>query len=200
MEVDKEIILGCKRGDRRAQFRLYELFYPYMMSISLRYSREQDQAASTVNAAFLKILNNINSYDQGQPMKGWIRRILINTTIDEFRKSKRNDRLMANVDYDKEVAVNGIYLEYNEAESHFNVEVLTKCIHELNPLTGNVFNLFVMEGFSHKEIGEMLEITEAASKWHLFTARKQLQEKIIQMQSNSNQLFVTKIKSLNYEK
>ena len=75
-----------------------------------------------------------------------------------------------------------------------------RLINELNPLTCNVFNLFVMEGFSHKEIGEMLEITEAASKWHLFTARKQLQEKIIQMQSNSNQLFVTKIKSLNYEK
>lgn len=200
MEVEKEIISGCIQGDRRSQFRLYELFYPYLMSISLRYCNRQDQAASVVNASFLKILNNIKSFDQGQSIKGWIRRILINTMIDEFRKSKRNDRLIANVDYEKEIAVNGIHMEYNEAEVKFNVETLTNFIHELNPLTSNVFNLFVMEGFSHKEIGELLEITEAASKWHLFTGRKQLQEKVIEMQKSSNQLIVSKIKSINYEK
>jgi len=194
MEIEKEIISGCIQGDRRSQFRLYEFFYPYLMSISLRYCTGQDQAASAVNTAFLKILNNIKNYDHGQSIKAWIRRILINTMIDEFRKSKKNDRLIAKVDYDKEIAVNGIHLEYNEAELRFNAETLTRFIHELSPLTANVFNLFVMDGFSHKEIGEMLDITEAASKWHLFTGRKQLQEKVIQLQKTFDQPYVSKIK------
>jgi len=164
------------------------------MSISRRDCTGQDQAASAVNTAFLKILNNIKNYDHGQSIKAWIRRILINTMIDEFRKSKKNDRLIAKVDYDKEISVNGIHLEYNEAETKFNVETLTRFIHELNPLTANVFNLFVLDGFSHKEIGEMLDITEAASKWHLFTGRKQLQEKVIQLQKTFDQPYVSKIK------
>lgn len=200
MEISKDILEGCKRSDRRSQFRLYEACYPYMMSIALRYRNNADTAAGSVNIAFMKILSNLNTFDSGLSIKAWIRRIMINTLIDEYRKTKRADSIKINTDYEKDIAVNGILVDYNDAESNLNVEALTQYIHELNPLTGNVFNLYVMDGYSHKDIGNMLDISESASKWHLFTARKQLQEKVLKMQESSNQFIHSNIKTADYEK
>jgi RNA polymerase sigma factor (sigma-70 family) len=186
MQIDKEIISGCNKGDRRSQFKLYELCYSYLMAIALRYNPSHEAAAAVVNIAFLKILNNMSLYKIDLSFKAWIRRIMVNTLIDEYRKTKARMPESSSRDYEQEVAMNGIHIHYNEAESNLNVEQLTNFIHRLNPLTGNVFNLFVLDGYAHKDIADMLDISESASKWHLFTARKQLQEMVVNANKNLN--------------
>lgn len=149
------------------------------MGIALRYHRDRDEAASSVNLAFLKILNNISKYDPSQSFGGWTRQIVIRTIIDEYRKEKRfRDQIMSH-DHDSGILLNGNHVEHNHAEINLSVETLTGYLYQLQPMTSSVFNLFVIDGYSHKDIGDMLDISEAASKWHLFTARKQLQEIIL---------------------
>ncbi len=148
------------------------------MSVALRYQNKNELAASAVNMAFLKILNHLHRFKENASFKGWIRQILINTVIDEYRKSSRYLEQRGYIDYEKELALNGFHVEFNQAENNLNVEQLVRFIHQLNPLTANVFNLFVLDGFSHKDIAALLKISEPASKWHLFTARKQLQEMV----------------------
>lgn len=164
------------------------------MSVALRYQNKNQQAASAVNMAFLKILNHLSRFKENASFKGWIRQILINTVIDEYRKTSRYRELQNQVDYEKELSLNGIHADYNQAENNLNVEQLVRFIHQLNPLTANVFNLFVLDGYSHKDISELLQISEAASKWHLFTARKQLQEMVENASLNNNANLMPTIK------
>jgi len=161
------------------------------MSVALRYRNKNEHAASAVNMAFLKILNHLNRFKENASFKGWIRQILINTLIDEYRKSARYIEQQGHADYEKELALNGLHVEYNQAENNLNVEQLVRFIHQLNPMTANVFNLFVLDGFAHKDISELLKISEAASKWHLFTARKQLQEMVETSSRNPNSNIMT---------
>jgi RNA polymerase sigma-70 factor (ECF subfamily) len=204
MEIDQEIIAGCGKGDRRSQFKLYEQCYPYMMSIALRYRQSPEIAAAAVNAAFLKVLNHMAHYRNDLSFKAWIRRIMINTLIDEYRKTQTRAPEKSNTSYEQDIALNGKHIEYNEAESNLNVQQLISYIHQLNPVTSNVFNLYVLDGFTHKDIADMLQITESASKWHLFTARKQLQEMVLQQQRSTKTIFADpgniKLKINVYEK
>lgn len=164
------------------------------MSVALRYQNKNEQAASAVNMAFLKILNHLNRFKENASFKGWIRQILINTIIDEYRRTSRYLDQKGNQDFEKELSLNGIHVDYNHAENNLNVEQLVRFIHQLNPLTANVFNLFVLDGFTHKDIAEMLTISEAASKWHVFTARKQLQEMVENASKNPNTNLMPTIK------
>lgn len=205
MVVDRDILQGCKSKDRRSQFKLYELCYPYLMNIGLRYRKETEHAASVVNMAFLKVLNNIDQYNEDLSFKAWIRRIMVNTLIDEFRKSRKDLDTRSPNDYDKEMAFNGIHVDYNMGENDLNVEQLMQYIHQLNPLTANVFNLFVLDGFSHKDIAGLLHVSESASKWHLFTARKQLQDMVLRHNTNHQPSFaditaISNFKVKSYEK
>jgi RNA polymerase sigma-70 factor (ECF subfamily) len=140
-------------------------------------------AAAAVNIAFLKILNNMSQYKIDLSFKAWVRKITVNTLIDEYRKTKNRMTQKSNREYELDINVNGIHVHYNDAESNLQVEQLVAFIHRLNPMTSTVFNLFVMDGYAHKDIAELLDISESASKWHLFTARKQLQEMVV----NENQ-------------
>jgi len=204
MEIDQEIITGCRKGDRRSQFRLYELCYPYLMSIALRYRQSPEVAAATVNTAFLKVLNHMEQYRKDLSFKAWIRRILVNTLIDEYRKTQTRSQEKSNIPSEQDIALNGKHVEYNEAESNLNVQQLLSYIHQLNPTTCNVFNLYVLDGYTHKDIADMLQITESASKWHLFTARKQLQEMVLQHNHTTHPTYADtgniKIKINVYEK
>lgn len=194
MHLDQDILTGCRKGDRRSQFRLYELCYPYLMGVALRYRKQQEEAASAVNMAFLKILNHLDRFRDNHSFKSWMRQIMVNTLIDEYRKTSRFSAESRVVDYEKEVALNGVHVEYNHAETNLNMEQLVSFIHELNPLTASVFNMYVLDGFPHKEIASLLAISEAASKWHLFTARKQLQERVENASGKISNQIVPKIK------
>jgi RNA polymerase sigma-70 factor (ECF subfamily) len=141
----------------------------------MRYSKDKDTASESLNIGFLKILKNLTSYKASIPFKSWIRRVMVNTLIDEYRKIKREkEKIM----YVNEYYDSPDFSEVNEALSRLNYQQLLSQINLLPEATKKVFNLFAIDGYSHKEIGEMLMISEGTSKWHVNAARQKLKEYI----------------------
>lgn len=168
----ESIIEGCKRGDRKAQEQLYRSYYRAMMSLCLRYTQNDADAMEVLNTGFYKVFRSIDRYDSKKSaIYTWIRTILINCCLD-FLKSK--DSIIVTVE------------NTQAAEAHLPPEVFTKMsaaeilnlVRKLPPATRVVFNLYVTEGFNHREIAGLMQISEGTSKWHLSEARKQLQKMI----------------------
>lgn len=175
MNVQPHLIAQCLQHDRKAEYQLYKESYSYLMSICVRYARDKDTASEMLNMGYLKILNNLQSYKPEIPFKAWIRRIMVNTLIDEYRKNKRERE---KVTYVEEYYDTSNFSEANEALSKINCAQIMELIAKLPEATRKVFNLFVIDGYSHKEIGDMLDISEGTSKWHLNAARQKLKEYI----------------------
>jgi RNA polymerase sigma factor (sigma-70 family) len=175
MNVQPQLIALCIKQDRKAEYELYKVVYSYLMSICMRYSRDKDSASESLNRGYLKILNNLSSYKPEIPFKAWIRRIMVNTLIDEYRKNKREREKMT---YVEEYYDSSDFSEVNEALSRINYKHILDQINLLPEATKKVFNLFAIDGYSHKEIGEMLNISDGTSKWHLNAARQKLKEYI----------------------
>ena len=175
MTVQPQLIALCIKHDRKAEYELYKLSYSYLMSICMRYARDKDSAVEALNMGFLKILNNLEHYRPEVPYKAWIRRIMVNTLIDEYRKNKRQRE---NVTYVEEYFDNSDFSEVNEALSRISCRQIFEQVNRLPEATRRVFNLFVIDGYSHKEIGEMLDVSEGTSKWHLNAARQKLKQYI----------------------
>lgn len=166
------IISGCKRNDRRSQELLYRNFYGTMMSFCLRYTRNEQDAMEVLNAGFYKVFKNIHRYDERKAaLYTWIRTIILNTCID-FIKAKNGRIVQQELDQ-----AAGVDLP-PEVFERMSAQAILELIRKLPPATQMVFNLYVMDGYAHKEIGKMLQISEGTSKWHLSEARKQLQEMI----------------------
>jgi RNA polymerase sigma factor (sigma-70 family) len=175
MNVQPQLIALCIKHDRKAEYELYRLSYSYLMSICMRYSKDKDTASEALNMGYMKILKNLAAYNPQIPFKAWIRRIMVNTLIDEYRKNKRErDKLT----YVEEYFDNSDFSEVNEALSKISYNQLLEQINLLPEATKKVFNLFAIDGYSHKEIGELLMISEGTSKWHLNAARQRLKEYI----------------------
>lgn len=178
MNIQPQLIKDCINRNRRSEYELYKLTYSYLMSICVRYTRNQDLAKEILNVGFLKILNNLDKYKEEIPFKAWIRRIMINTLIDEYRKNKKQSEV---IDYVEEYYDNSEYAELNSALDRINTAKIHELITKLPPMAQQVFNLFVVDGYSHKEIAEMLSIEEGTSKWHLNSARTKLKEMLEQI-------------------
>lgn len=170
IKTDQHIIKGCIDNKREAQKALYEKYYKQFMQVSLRYTSSRDEAAEILNTAFLKIFNKIKTYSGEGNFEGWMRRILVNTALDHLKREKKY--------YEQANVEEFVNITYDNREDNLNANDLLKMIHSLPPMQSAVFNLFAIEGYSHREIGEMMNITEANSKWYLFNARKALQEKV----------------------
>ena len=175
MDIQPKLITLCIKQDRKAEYELYKLSYSYLMSICLRYSKDRDSASESLNMGYLKILKNLKSYKPEIPFKVWIRKIMVNTLIDEYRKNKRESQRVTYVEhyYDS-----SNFSDVNEALSSINCKQILEHVNKLPEATRKVFNLFVIDGYSHKEIGELLQISEGTSKWHLNAARQKLKEDI----------------------
>jgi len=185
MKVNNSLIKDCLTGDRKAQFSLHKNCYGILMSVCVRYKIDRDEAKSSVNAGFLKILNNLDRYDPKVPFEAWIKRIMINHVIDEFRKNRKVQELIEYTDFNEKQVPDGI--DYNEADKVFDASDLEAMIRTLPPVTKKVFNLFAIDGYSHKEICKLLSISEGTSKWHVSSARKKLQE-LINQKMNSQKV------------
>ena len=177
MPINPSLIKDCARGDRKAQFQLYKSCYGLLMSVCLRYRKQENDAVEILNVGFMKILTNLDKYQEHVPFEAWSRRIMINTLIDDFRKNRKVRELIETTDFEHEKIYNDD-VDYNEAEQQFNAEELQDMINQLPPMSGKVFNLFAIDGFSHKEIGDLLGISDGTSKWHLSFARKKLQNMV----------------------
>ena len=187
MLVELEIIKACIKKNRKAQYDLYRNCYGFMMSICKRYATDNEEAASLMNMGFLKVLTHIEKYKTEIPFELWMRRIMINTIIDDYRKNKK---MKAMIEF-KELHDNAHETEsvLNLAVRKMNLEQLHLFIANLPNVSKRVFNLYVLDGYTHAEIAAMLEMSEGTSKWHLSTARQKLQEMIL----NFNESFKIKI-------
>lgn len=166
------LIKGCRKNDREAQKLLYKHFYAYGMSICILYTKNRDSAAEILNEAFMKVFLNIRKFDVTLPFKAWFRKILVNTSINHV---KRNRRIFSEVPLD-EVQ----YPQSNETiTSSIHYQEVIGMIQELPLAYRTIFNLYVIEGYKHKEIAELLDISIGTSKSNLFKAKEKLR-KILQ--------------------
>ena len=171
-EAEQErLIDGCRKGNRGAQEVLYKAYYKAMMSICLRYTRSEEDAVEVLNNGFLKVFQNIGRYDPGQAsLYTWIRTLVVNSCLS-FIKQK--------ISAEKHHELNGADVSVPaEVVSKMKASELLALARSLAPATAAVFNLYAVEGYSHKEIADLLSISTGTSKWHLSEARKQLQQKI----------------------
>lgn len=176
-ELYNKLIEGCMRGKREAQYQLYNLMSGKMFAVCLRYSNDRESAEDILQEGWVKIFQNMEKFRGEGSFEGWVRRIFVNTAVEHFRK---NNKLQPFVNLES-VA---FQLEYEAPHHNLDMEDLMKFIQSLSPGYRTVFNLYVIEGYSHKEIGEMLKISEGTSKSQLARARYLLQ----QMIQNANQL------------
>jgi RNA polymerase sigma-70 factor (ECF subfamily) len=189
VEPDKHIVQGCLKNDRKAQFAMYKSCYSILLSVCLRYERNVEDAEFLLNQGFMKILTKLSSFKNDRPFEAWIRRIMINTIIDHHRKYNKQNSILQFSDIQAE-GHDTRWVEYNAAYLDFEAEELLAMVQKLPPESRKVFNLYTMEGYAHKEIAEMLGISDGTSKWHLSFARKKLREMIADaVDRSSNQYY-----------
>ena len=168
----KTVIQGCLAGEAKSQRALFEWLAPKMMTVCKRYTNDQMEAEDVLQEGFIKLFGRMDSYTFQGSFEGWSRRLFVNTALDHIRKEKKN-KFLEDVDNPMiQIDTDSFILEGLEAEH------LMKLL-ELIP-TGYrvVFNLFAIEGYSHKEIAEMLNITESTSKSQFFRAKSFIQKKL----------------------
>lgn len=161
-----DIINGCRNRDRSSQYKLYNLYYPYSMSIARRYLNSVEDLDEVVNDAFFKVFTKLDLYTGDLPIKSWIRKIVINTAIDYIRARKRMPVLE-----ELEVADQSEDIE-SGIQWKMTREQILAAVQKLTPGYRTVFNLYVVDECTHEEISEMLGITIGASKSNLARARK----------------------------
>jgi RNA polymerase sigma factor (sigma-70 family) len=186
MNIEKQLIAQCIQGDRKAQLRLYDQCYSYMMSICIRYCKDQHEAGSRLNMSFLKVLQHLGQFDHSGSFKAWVSKITLRSIIDEFRSQQRHyqqhvyyGQLSQEMDWPSE--------EVNHLAEETDLDHLLAVINRLPPMDKQVFNLFAIDGYGHKEIATMLNISEGTSKWHVHEARKKIKEALIK-ESNTTSL------------
>jgi RNA polymerase sigma-70 factor (ECF subfamily) len=182
LNVNRELIDLCIRKNRRAQNKLYELCFGILMSICLRYEKNEEDARYMLNVGFMKIITNLTKFTDEMTFEYWMRRIMINTLIDEYRKKKKINEHFVNAELDSNYHVVSL-TSWNSAELKFQAEELEIMIRQLPSDTQNVFNLFAIDGYSHKEISEKMSMPVGTTKWHVSKARDIL-GKLIAEKSN----------------
>lgn len=170
-ETEKEIIAGCKEGAKEAQHKLYADYSAQFFGICLRYMKDQRDAEEVLTNGFMKIFNNISKYREEGSFEGWMKRILVNEALMYIRK---NRQMFVEVDIDETKDVEGFSWTQNDLETR----ELLKLIQSLPTGYRTIFNMYAVEGYSHKEIAKTLGISEATSKSQLSRARALLQDKV----------------------
>lgn len=171
MELTDDFVNLCKQNDRKALNELYRLLYAPLMSVCIRYDKKNHEGASLFNQAFIKIVQNLDQKKSEVPFMAWSKRILINIIIDQFRKESQKK---VEIFYYENIQEEAQYINYNEIDPLISQEHLMELINTLPTRTAQVFNLFVLDDYEHKEIAEALNISVSNSKWHLQSARNKL--------------------------
>lgn len=172
MVISDDIINGCLAQDRNSQKRVYETFFPLMLAIVRRYIKDEEEALDVLNQGFVKVFHKIDQYHFGNSFEGWCKRIIINTALDHLRSTKRYRDLFS---FDTIMPSHQVF---NDGVNSLSINELMQLIDTISPISKLVFNMFAIDGYSHKEISEELGISVGTSKWHLSSARKQIQAKL----------------------
>lgn len=163
-----EILAGCRSNDADSQEKLYKQFYGYALAVAFKYCSTKEDAVEAVNDSFIKVFDKIDTFDFSRPFKPWLRKIVINTSIDKIRAMSKYNNQTGLKDYHQNVNGN--------AESELTVKQIYRLINRLPVLHKFVFNLYEIEGYSHSEIAEMLNIRESSSRTYLTRAKATLRK------------------------
>ena len=167
--AEHNLVAALTRQERWAQQQLYEQYYGKMMGICLRYAGSRDEALDLLHEGFIKVFQNIGRYRAGTSLPAWIRTIIVNTCIDYYRKTIRRRTEDLN-------DAHFLSDDTPDVLSSLTEQEILSAVQDLSPAYRAVFNLYVVEGYSHKEIGDALQITESTSRSNLVKARLKLQE------------------------
>ncbi len=170
----EQLIQGCIRNERSAQEKLYRLFYPKMMALVKRYIDHEMQAEEILNNGYLRAFQKIKQYNFQGSFEGWLRKIVFHAVADYVKQNTRYS--------DKILLVEKDELVHKDHADKMYYDQLIQLVQALPDATRTVFNMYVMEGFTHKEIGTILGISEGTSKWHLSEGRRVLKERIEKME------------------
>jgi len=177
MTIPEEILASCKRNERKGQEVLYKMCFPDLMRILFRYLRVEADAEDVLNKAMFKVFTKVDQFEgTGINFFAWIKKISINEALD-FLRSHRS--LGQSADVEKLIISDTSRLPEEKEAS----EMMKYLLDQLPGLTSVVFNMHVIEGYAHAEIAEQLSISVSNSKWHVFSARKQLQKILTQNSS-----------------
>ncbi len=183
-KVFNEVIDGCLKGERRSQQRVYELFYGKMMTVCLRYTKNTDQAKDILQDGFIKVFQSMEKFNRAGSFEGWIRRIMVNTAIDHFRRTKNSYLLLGEdrsiEDFSDRDEEDVIADESDDEELDLKPADVINAMQKLTPAYRTVFNLYVFEEMTHKEIAEMLGINVGTSKSNLAKAKHNLKKLLTQ--------------------
>ena len=169
----KNLVEDCKKGKRKAQLKLYNKYCDGMLCIAMRYLNQQDMAEDAVQEAFIKAFKNIKHYDGESTFGAWLKRIVINQSIDYYRQLKYHEDIE---NHALEVAE-----EQNqtwEVEEHISTDDIKTCIEKLPEKYATILKLYLMEGYDHEEIGEILNIKANNSRIQLHRGKKLLKEQL----------------------
>jgi RNA polymerase sigma-70 factor (ECF subfamily) len=168
--TEDDLIKKCASGNSLAQKTFYEKFAGKMMGVCLRYAKDYNEAQDVMQDAFIKVFGKIPEYEKKGSLEGWVRRIVVNTALDSYRKNKKFQQNVAVDDVDYLLEDKSYIVE------ELNANDLLAIIKKLPDGYQMVFNLFAIEGYSHKEIAERLGVTESTSKSQFSRAKKLLRE------------------------
>lgn len=174
--TEKKLIAACKAGDPIAQKTLYNLYAPKMYGVCLRYMGDGAEAEDVLVEALFKVLTKLDKYSGAGSFEGWIRRIVVNENLMHLRKRKQTN-------YNLHIEQDNIQIPTDEnIDAELAAEDILQLLQHLTPGYRTVFNLYVIEGYKHKEIAELLGISINTSKSQLIMARKKLRELLLQQQ------------------
>ena len=169
MYSEADLIEGCIRGDRKMQYELYQRFAPKMYGVCLRYAGKAEEAEDILQEGFIKVFKKIGSFRGEGSFEGWTRRIFVNTAIEHFR---RKTYMQPITEYE-ESTIEGKYLSVLDSLAEKDIVQL---VQQLSPGYRTVFNMYVIEGYTHKQIADELGISEGTSKSQLSRAKIILQD------------------------
>jgi RNA polymerase sigma factor (sigma-70 family) len=169
----ESLLEGCIRQDRACQKLLYKKFYSYGMSICLLYTNNQEEAAEILNDGFMKIFSNLKQFDFTKPFKPWLRKIMVNTAINQYHQKQRQI---------KTEEIDKVYSESDDEMilSGISYQEVVSLLQKLPPSYRTVFNLYAIEGYSHEEVANMLHISVGTSKSNLFKAKEHLKKMLVE--------------------
>ena len=169
---EDDFIKACIRKEKWALKKLYEDYYGSMMPLCMRYTNNKEDALDVLHEGFIKVFKNLTKYKPGTSLSSWIRRIMVNTAIDYYRKNSRRRTEDLDTVYDATAPD-------PDAISLMSAQEIIDALQELTPAYRTVFNLYVIEGYPHKEIARILNITESTSRSNLVKARSKLKAIIL---------------------
>jgi len=171
LHSEEDFIRACVAKEGWALKKLYEYHYPVMYPVCRRYANNEEDALDILHDGFIKVFRHIEKYQSGTSLVSWIKRVMINTAIDYYRRESRRRS------FDIEDAKN-LATDEADALSMISAEEIIDLLQHLSPAYRSVFNLYVIEGYSHKELADILQITESTSRSNLVKARNKLKELI----------------------